>query len=166
VSRAGTVTDRDYGWKALQRRLNRLGIDQGPRLRVGIFGEKAAAQHQPEDGGQASGLTVGEIAEIHELGLGNNPVRSWLRGTVDEHRSEIVRDIRRIAINVEKDLITPEAGFNLLGLKLVGLIQKRWAAGIPPQVTAATQLRKGPTKTTPLINSGQTRGSVSHTVES
>lgn len=165
MARKGTVTDKDYGYKALQRRLGRLGIGTGPKLSVGILGADADKPHQAEAGAEASGLTIGQIGEVHEFGLGNNPIRSWLRGFVDENNAKIVVKIRRIAINVEHGTITPEEGFNLLGLDLVGGIQKRIANGIAPPVTAATQARKGPDKTTALINSGQFRSSISYKVE-
>jgi hypothetical protein len=73
--------------------------------------------------------------------------------------------VRRVGVQVEAGKINQEQGMNLLGLSLVGGIQKRIAAGIAPPVTAATQARKGPSKTTALINSGQFRSSITHQVK-
>jgi hypothetical protein len=112
-----------------------------------------------------SNITIGEIGEIAELGLGNNPVRSWLRGYVDANQDQIRERVRRVAKAVAAGHMTKEEGLNALGLSIVGGIKKRIAAGIAPQVTKATQARKGPDKTTPLINSGQFRSSINHKVE-
>lgn len=112
-----------------------------------------------------SSLTIGEIGEIHEFGLGNNPVRSWLRGYVDENKHQIQQKVQRVAYAVELGKLNPEQGMNQLGLSIVGGIRKRIAAGIAPPVTAATQARKGAGKTTALINTGQFRSSITHKVE-
>lgn len=113
---------------------------------------------------QAS-LTIGEIGEIHEFGLGNNPMRSWLRAYVDENKGPISDRVRRVAHAVEAGEITVEQGLHQLGLSIVGGIRKRIAAGIAPPVTAATQKRKGAGKTTALINTGQFRSSITHRVQ-
>lgn len=110
-------------------------------------------------------LTIGEIGEIHEFGLGNNPVRSWLRGYVDENKAQILQKVHRVAYAVELGKLTAEEGMNQLGLSIVGGIRKRIATGIAPPVTAATQARKGAGKTTALINTGQFRSSITHKVE-
>lgn len=193
MARRGKVTDRDKGYKGLMRRIHISA--RGCHVNVGILGDDADKIHQDtlsladqarwvhakrlaKGGFQSSkvevkrlkakskgSLTIGEIAEIHELGLGNNPVRSWLRGYVDAQRSKISKKIRRIAELVEQGKLTQEAGMDQLGLSLVGGIRGRISSGIAPQVTSATQARKGADKTTPLINSGQFRSSISHRVE-
>ena len=157
------VTDRDRGYAALRARIAKAAA--GAHVNVGVLGPDASAPHKAEDGEKSSGITIGEIGEIHEFGLGNNPVRSWLRGYVDVNRTQIAAKIRKVAEGVEQGTLTVEKGLDLLGLSIVGGIQKRISAGIAPTVTAATQARKGPDKTTALINSGQFRSSIKHIVE-
>jgi hypothetical protein len=129
----------------------------------------SAAQHARHESLKkkkaGSGITIGAIGEIHELGLGNNPVRSWLRGYVVPNEAKIKEKAKRVYKEVVAGRMTQEEGLELLGLSIKGGIQKRIAAGIAPQVTAATQARKGPTKTTPLINSGQFRSSINYRVQ-
>lgn len=156
------VKDTDKGWKAMRARVAKSA--GGNTLAVGILGDDVGKPHRPEEGEPASDITIGEIGEVHELGLGNNPVRSWLRGYVDGNSAQIEKKIDRIAQAVIKGTLTKEEGLNLLGLDIVGGIQKRISDGIMPQVTAKHQARKGAGKTTPLINSGQFRGSISHKV--
>jgi hypothetical protein len=110
------------------------------------------------------GPTMAEIGEIHEFGLGNNPERSWLRAYVDENASNIQAKIKRVAEAMVKQDMTPEAGLNLLGLSVVGGIKKRIQAAIAPPLAASTLRKKGPNKTTPLINTAQFIGSISHQV--
>jgi hypothetical protein len=156
------VRDTDKGWKAMRKRAAKMA--KGSTVQVGILGEDAAKVHQPEDGEKASGATIGEIGEFHEFGLGNNPVRSWLRGYVDANNAQIQAKVNRLAEEVISGRMTPEQALDTLGMSLKGGIQKRIAEGIMPQVTAATQKRKGPSKTIPLINSGQFRGSINYKV--
>src|SRR5262245_20440620 len=71
------ISDKDRGAAA---RITAL-LDQGV-LKVGILEAEAAEEHEDADG-----ATVGEIAEIHEFGLGV-PQRSFLRGWVDEDKAQ------------------------------------------------------------------------------
>ena len=160
---ARRVKDTDKGWKGLKRRIEIAA--KGAHVEVGLLGEDATKAHRPEDGSEASGITIGEIGEIHEFGLGNNPIRSWLRGYVDPNNAKIREKVRRLEQEVLKGRMTVEQAMATLGANIAGGIKKRIAEGIQPQVTAATQRRKGPNKTTPLINSGQFRGSISFKVE-
>lgn len=194
MAKKGKLTDKDKGYKGLFRRIHiaargchvKVGIlgddaakphAQGlgaadkdrlahaQRLAKGGFKSSKVEVKRLKAKAAESSLTVGEIGEIHELGLGHNPVRSWLRGYVDANRSSISKRIKRVAEAVEKGALTAEQGMDQLGLSLVGGIRSRISSGIAPQVTDATQARKGSSKTTPLINSGQFRSSISHRVD-
>jgi hypothetical protein len=146
------VTDKDKGWA----RLLRTAAAPGVQLAVGIINDE-----EHKDG---NGKTVGEIGEIHELGLGNNPARPWLRPVVDGRASHIKAYEQRIAEAVVQGKVTPEAGMNLLGLELVGMIKARIQHGIAPQLKPATIIRKGG-KATPLIYTSQFIGLISHKVK-
>ena len=110
------------------------------------------------------GPTMAELGEIFEFGLGNNPERSWLRGYMTDNRDKLLARVKIVAKKVLAGEMTAEAGMNLLGLYAVGGIKKRIQASIPPPLSASTLKKKGPTKTTPLIDSGQWIGSISHEV--
>lgn len=112
------------------------------------------------------GPTMAELGEIFEFGLGNNPERSWLRGYKAENETKLLQKIKRIAEQVYQGKMTPTQGMNLLGLSAVGGVKKRIQAGIQPPLAASTLRKKGPSKTTPLINSGAWIGSISHEVVS
>ena len=110
------------------------------------------------------GPTMAELGEIFEFGLGNNPERSWLRGFLTENGAKLSAKVKRVAEKVLQGEMTAEQGMNLLGLDAVGGIKKRIQAAIPPPLAASTLARKGPTKTTPLIDSGMWIGSITHEV--
>jgi len=149
---ATTITDRDRGYSRL---LKMAAVS--PTLRVGIVHD---VQHK-----DAKGKTVGEIGEIHELGLGVEP-RPWLRPVVDGRRALLQVRLRRVAEAIALGRATAEQGLNLLGIELVRLIKARIQAGIAPPLKASTLARKrnakGENKSTPLINTAQFIGTIDH----
>lgn len=147
------ISDTDRGAK----RLAKLLADGA--LSVGVLGGDAGKDH---DGGE--GLTVGEIAEIHEFGLGSAPRRSFLAGWVDEKKDEIVNVIVRgsRALAARKVRSMP-ALLEQIGGWAVGSIQERISNGIEPPNAPETIKRKG--SSVPLIAKGQLRASISYRVD-
>jgi hypothetical protein len=134
-------------------------------LKVGVFGDKGNAQ-------AANGsITVAELAAIHEFGLGV-PERSFLRSYFDANEalltSAIVRLTKSLIDQVLKNkkpaTVQQQSNvLNKLGLFIVGGIQARISAGeITPPLAESTIARKG--SSTPLIDTGQLRSSISHEV--
>ncbi len=145
------VTDKDKGWA----RLLKTAATPGAQLAVGVLTDQAH---------EGSKLSVAEIGEVHELGLGNAPARPWLRPVVDGRASHIKAYEQRIAEAVVQGKVTPEQGMNALGLELVGMVKGRIQHGIAPQLQPATIIRKGG-KATPLIYTSQFIGSITHKVK-
>lgn len=148
---ANSVRDLDKGLNSL---LARLAKAKGLSLTVGV--------HDTE-GGQAyqKGLTVAEVATIHEFGLGV-PQRSFLRSWADERAAENQALIKQVGEQVVKGLDV-STGLDRLGLKFVAGIQGRMVAGIPPPNAPSTIAQKG--SSTPLIDTSQLKGSIRHKVE-
>jgi hypothetical protein len=158
--------DIDRGWRELRRKV--LESARGKHVLVGVQGDKARAPHP----GSKKGLTVGDIATIHEFGAkvtmpsGTEviiPGRSFLRATFDEQGADLQKRATLLGRAVLLTKITPVQGLNLLGLHAVGLVQKRIADGVPPPNAPSTIKRKGSSK--PLIATGQLRASITHEVE-
>lgn len=84
------ITDRDRGFKKLVTQLGEMGS-----IRIGVQGEEAKKQHP------SSHLTVGEIAAIHELGLGV-PKRSWLVSWTEAHAGRIQQETSQAVVAVLK----------------------------------------------------------------
>lgn len=153
---ATTVVDRDHGYA----RLLKATAERMPTLAVGVLTDE-----EHKDG---NGKTVAEIGEIHELGLGV-PARPWLRPVVDGRRTLVQARLKRVAEAVALGRATAAQGMDLLGLDLVRIIKARIVAGIPPELAESTKERKrntaGQYKNTPLINTAQFLGSITHEVK-
>ena len=149
------VTDRDQGLIEMVRRLGHAA-DFGASLTVGLIGDEADAEH-------SDGLTIAELGEIHEFGLGV-PRRSFIADWSDENEEEHKRQIVRIAAAVVRGkLETFDEGLERLGVLFVAEIQKGISDGIPPPNAESTIARKG--SSTPLIDTGVLRSSITYKVE-
>ena len=169
------VKDKDRGYKKMLKRV----LAQEPReVSVGIFDNEASQIHEeprrfigpmpegtPDTAPVVRGkqLTVGEIAEFHEFGLGNNPERSFIRAWVDANPGKIRTAMTRLLESVIKGKRTKEQAMNSFGQWAVGQIQKRIASGIAPPLSQVTILRKG--SSIPLIDTGQLRASITYQVK-
>lgn len=151
------VVDRDRGYRALMARLREAGT-----VRVGVQGDEAGEEH-PE----SPGVTVAEIAEKHEFGVGT-PRRSWLRDYVDAEESRIRQRLRNVGVAMVKGQADARQGLELLGLATVGEIQERISRGIPPPLSE-TRIRQktvqGREGYIPLIDTGHFRSSITHVVK-
>jgi len=154
------VTVKDNGWSLLKARLNKTR----PRVKVGIFGDAAAAKAN-----DSKTATVGQIANAHEHGIGV-PRRSWLGDTIDANQSDIIAGLRKAAAAVLKSK-DPGLEAKLLaqtGQHIAGLARQRISSGISPALSSSyleRKLRKYPGATTPLIASGQMWGAIGSVVE-
>jgi hypothetical protein len=153
-----TITVKDNGAIAMLSRLLENGA-----LSVGVLAEDAAEQHENEDG-EPSGLTVGEIAEIHEFGLGSAPRRSFLAGWADQNADQIKTVVIRGGQALARGKIASiDQLLEQIGVWAVGSIQARMATSIPPPNAPATIKRKG--SSVALIDTGQLRSSISYRVD-
>jgi hypothetical protein len=154
------LTDR--GLRSAVKKL--FGL-QRASVKVGVFGDKGDAQET------GSSLTVSEIAAVHEFGLGV-PERSWLRGYIDENQESIARAALLIMTKTLARVVASgkpvspgvqRGALAKLGMFMVAGIQERMTAGIAPELAQSTIDRKG--SSTPLINTGQLRASVTYEVD-
>lgn|SRR5574342_207575 len=164
------IVDRDNGYRARLQAIAKIGRHV---VRVGIQGSQASARHRGAARGlsgfagvvkTAQSLTVGEIAAIHEFGLGGLPQRSWLRGWCDGQAAMIHRTLAELARRVVAGKMDEERALSLAGAKFQGSIQARIRAGVPPPNRPSTIARKG--SSTPLVDTGQLRASVTWLVVS
>lgn len=145
-----TVKVKDRGAK---RVLREIGNASHKAVKVGVLGG---------DSYDDTGITVAEVAEIHELGLGV-PQRSWLRQWIDENKAAIVKVSTRLQSQVIAGKITQDQALALLGDWAVGSIKARIQGGVAPPNAPSTIARKGSSK--PLINFGQFISSITRQVE-
>ena len=122
------------------------------------------------DKGYEDGLTVGEIAEKHEFGLGV-PERSWLRGWFDGHAD----DVKDIARDYLEDAARGNRTFVSVGNLIAGVAsascRKRIEAAeellpITSPMTIALKKAKGLNPPyTPLVETGVLLGSIAGDAE-
>ncbi len=138
------VRKKDTGLRAFKKRIQRT---RDRTVTVGVHG----------DSGDHEGVSVLELAMIHEFGLGNMPPRSFIRAWAEENKEEINSESKKLAQRVVKGMPLDQA-LGQLGTWAVGSIQKRMAEGIDPE-----SLVDG--RTIHLIDTGQLRSSITHKVE-
>lgn len=143
---------------------------------VGVFGSAGEEPHDAKaagvEGATGGGLTCRDLAEIHEFGLGNVPARSFVRAYFDANR-ERLRDMlgvlmrkaieRAIKSGAPIDDAIRTSILTKLGLKMQTEMQARIARGIDPPLDERTVARKG--SSTPLIDTGQLRSSITFVVD-
>lgn len=128
------------------------------RVSIGVLGAKADAMHK-----DSPGLTVAEIAEKHELGLGV-PERSFLRAYVDANETLIRRDLQAAYKQILRGKLSVPQAAALVGMKHAAGVQKYIADGkVKPELSPVTIRRKG--SDVPLIDTGQLRSAITHVVE-
>lgn len=152
------VTVKDRGFERLKGRLLR----RPPTVTVGVH---AAEGDKLKEGGEDEGITVAEVAAIHEFGLGV-PERSWLRAFVDENESELRKMLSASVKQIASGKLDEEMALSRFGLAVVGMVKKRVTTGIDPELKDETKRRKekltGGPKDTPLILYSQLISSIAH----
>lgn len=150
----GELKDTDLGWReALKAMANAAGK---PDAQVVVGWPARAGKHA------RAAMTVAQLAAVHEFGTARVPQRSMLAATYDQNQSRYAEAARKIGIGITYGRIELRRGLDLLGVMIKGDIQRRIAAGIPPPLSPRTIARKG--SSTPLIDTGQLRGSLDHEV--
>lgn len=153
------VEDIDQGAIEIYRRLT--GASKAS-LTVGIHAEEGSRVYTPKGGEQGEPITMAELGEIHEFGLGV-PQRSFIAGWFDENESRLRAQTMGMAKKyAQGTLESLEQGYEQLGNLYVGEIQRRIAEGIDPPLAPSTIQRKG--SSTPLIDTGQLRSSITYQV--
>jgi hypothetical protein len=112
-----TIKDRDLGFKKLAATLGEMGS-----ITLGVQGKEALEKH-PE-----SELTVGEIAAIHELGLGV-PKRSWLLSWMDANSARMLREAQTSLALVMKGVISRNKAMAALGFEWTKEIREVVSSG-------------------------------------
>jgi len=137
------------GIRALFKRL-----DDG-FVNVGILA--GTGQHEDSD------LTVAQIGFWNEFGTVTIPERSFIRSTINGQSKDIKAVSQAQLKKVINGQTTSEKALGVLGAFTAGLIQAKFTDNDWAPNTTKTQNRKG--STTPLIDTGQLRQSISYEVK-
>lgn len=136
------------GIKKLFKRLKTGSVD------VGIL----ASEGKHED----SDLTVAQVGFFHEFGTSIVPERSFIRSTINGQSKEIKKVARSQYKKVLNGSISAKDGLGVLGAFTSGLIQEKFTNNNWAPNSEFTQEAKG--SSTPLIDTGQLRQSISYKV--
>ncbi len=117
-----SLTVKDKGFDGLFARVK--GINTTVAGEVGVI--------EPED------PETTYIARVHELGLGNNPQRSFLRKTMDLYRDRYRKLATQAYGNFLDGKWTITQAMKAVNVEIVADIQKRLLRGIPPKLESAT----------------------------
>ena len=149
----------------LLEQLRELGATQ-KHVRVGVIGEAAAEKHHEigPDGAEVEGPhTVAEVAIWNHYGTSTIPARPFITLALELHKEELKKLQARLGVAIVMGKITLDQALQLLGVAAVGFIKQTIADGVPPPNAPSTIARKG--SSTPLINFGQLRGSITSDVQ-
>lgn len=148
----GVTVKRDL----LAKMLRELGATQ-KHIAVGVLGAKAQAPHKNEHG-EKSEATVAQVAQWNSYGTSTIPARPFLTVAVARHARELLKTQRRLATALVMQKIDLNRALGLLGAYAVGIVKQTIAEGVPPPNAESTIKMKG--SSTPLINTGQLRNSI------
>ena len=151
------ITSKDNGYASLVKKVFDLS-KQHPVIKVGILAKDGDKPHGDD------ALTVLQIAVFNEFGTSKIPERSFIRAWFDANEGVIKERLTALMRSVVKEKRTPGDILEILGGWCVGQIQSRISQGITPGNAESTLRKKAP-KTTPLIDTGVLRASVSYRVE-
>lgn len=127
-------------------------------ITVGVQGKDARAKSSDDE----DAPTVADVAAFNELGLGV-PERPFLRSTIDAGKTKYLQLLSGIGDASVSGKISLVRGAKIVGEVVVGDVKQAMADGIPPPNAESTIKQKG--SSTPLIDKGQLRGSITSKVE-
>lgn len=135
------VTDRDLGWKAIKREVERA---QRREVAVGIL----------QGSNDSEGTSIAEYATYNEFGTGDVPSRPFMAMSFDENVAAINSDFQRQSKRLVAGEVTAEQALTIIGQKHAGRVQNVITGrDIAPALALSTvAAKKGSTKT--LVDTG------------
>lgn len=110
-----------------------------------------------------SGLNLATLAQIHEFGAPSIgiPERSFLRKPLFQNRQSMQNLAKNAVAKFIIGEISQDQLLGLIGENAVSIAKTAMSQGITPTLKPTTIKRKGAGKTTPLIDTGVLRNSIS-----
>jgi len=135
------VTDRDLGWKAIKREVERA---QRREVAVGIL----------QGSNDSEGTSIAEYATYNEFGTEDVPSRPFMAMSFDENVAAINSDFQRQSKRLVTGEVTAEQALTIIGQKHAGRIQNTITGRniLPALAPSTIAAKKGSTKT--LVDTG------------
>lgn len=144
------VKDIDLGWKEIEKQLEYaaksyvlVGFQEGSKTKTQVKGDRK----------KEGGLSMPEIAAENEFGTKKIPARPFMSTSFDENKSKIHSFIRKEYSKILEGKQTTQKALGLMGIAMIGLIQKKIRQIVYPPNSPYTISKKGSSK--PLIDFGQ-----------
>lgn len=149
-----TVIIRDGVWKKLRRRLSTRSY-----VKVGVLASKGGAEAR-------DGVTMIELAAIHEFGTRHVPARPFLRTTFVKKEKQVAKMAAKLARAIVVRNLPVDQALDMLGSWAAAQVKNYVTQGphLKPKLKPATIRRKGSTR--PLVDTGRLINSVSWEVGS
>lgn len=135
------VTDRDLGWKAIKREVERA---QRREVAVGIL----------QGSNDSEGASIAEYATYNEFGTEDVPSRPFMAMSFDENVAAINSDFQRQSKRLVTGEVTAEQALTIIGQKHVSRVQNTITGRniLPALAPSTIAAKKGSTKT--LVDTG------------
>ena len=134
------VIDRDLGWKAIKRELERA---KGREVAVGIL----------QGSVDSEGASIAEYATYNEFGTDDVPSRPFMAMSFDENKADIETDFTRQSKAIVEGKRTADQALTVIGQKHAARVQNTITGrDITPKLADSTIKAKGSTKT--LVDTG------------
>ena len=135
------VTDRDLGWKAIKREVERA---QRREVAVGIL----------QGSNNSEGASIAEYATYNEFGTEDVPSRPFMAMSFDENVAAINSDFQRQSKRLVAGEVTAEQALTIIGQKHAGRVQNVITGRdiLPALAPSTIAAKKGSTKT--LVDTG------------
>lgn len=135
------VIDRDLGWKAIKRELERA---KGREVAVGIL----------QGSVDSEGASIAEYATYNEFGTDDVPSRPFMAMSFDENKADIEADFNRQGKAMVEGKRTANEALTIIGQKHASRVQNTITGrDITPKLADSTiKAKKGSTKT--LVDTG------------
>lgn len=146
---------RDNG---LFNRIRSIARRYTTKVEVGYLGEVI---HINEDGKRP--ITLGDLASIHEHGVGYIPKRAFVKPALKQNRLKYLRFAGRQITPVIRGRQTATRVWHLLGQEAVKDVKKYMVTAKFTALSEQTVKRKGSSR--PLIDTGQLRQSVTYKIK-
>lgn len=152
-----TVNKSDDGqWAGITRRASHLSGG----VFVGYFAKQGG--HVGSSQGKRP-ITLGDLARIHEQGLGRVPKRAFVKPAITANRHKYAKLVKSHMTAVLKGRLRPSTLWQLVGQEAVKDIGLYMTTATFTPLAPATIKAKGSSK--PLIDTGQLRQSVTYQVK-
>lgn len=135
------VTDRDLGWKAIKREVERA---QRREVAVGIL----------QGSNDSEGTSIAEYATYNEFGTEDVPSRPFMAMSFDENVAAIDSDFQRQSKRLVAGEVTADQALTVIGQKHAGRVQNTITGRniLPVLAPSTIAAKKGSTKT--LVDTG------------